>query len=56
MKGEVEGDEVLNIACTAYNFFPNCQDQESVFSFKFRRYIYIYIPLVSLIKPKLEYL
>ena len=30
-KGKGEWDEVLNIACVIYNFFPNSQCQESVF-------------------------
>ena len=37
MKGEVEWDEVLDIASTAYNFSPNGQSQESAFFLMFGR-------------------
>ena len=52
MKGEVEWDEVLTIACAAYNFFSNGQSQESTFFFMFGKDIYIPI-LANLLQPKL---
>ena len=41
IKGEVEQDEVLNTACTAYNFFPNGWSQELVFFLMFRTDVYV---------------
>ena len=54
MKGEVEWDEVVNIACTAYNFFPNGQSHESAFFLMFRRDLYI-PTLANLLQSKLWY-
>ena len=55
MKGEVEWDEVLTIACAAYNFFSNGQSQESTFFFMFGKDLYIPI-LANLLQPTLQYL
>ena len=53
MKGEVEWDEVLNIAVAAY--FSNGQSQESAFFLMFGRNVYI-PTLANLLHPKLRYL
>ena len=53
MKDEVEWDKVLNIACTAYNCFPNSQSQESGFFLTFGRDVYI-TTSSNLLQPNLE--
>ena len=55
IKGELEWDEVLNIACTYCNSFPNDQSQESGFFLMFWRDAYIPM-LANLLQPKLRYL
>ena len=55
MKGEVEQDKVLNIACTTYNFFPNGQNKGPTFLLMFGRDIYIHSQ-ANLSQPKLRYL
>ena len=42
MKGEVERDDLFNIGCAAYNFFPNGQKPESSFFLMFGRDMYIH--------------
>ena len=55
MKEEVEWEEILYIACGAYNFFPNGQSPELAFFLMFDRDIYI-PTLAYLLPPKLKYL
>ena len=55
MKGEVEWDEVLNIAYTTYNFLLNGQNQESAFFLMFDRDVFI-PTLANLLQPKFRYL
>ena len=51
MQGEVECDEVFNIACAAYNFFPNGQSHESYFSLCFKEMCTY--TLAKLLQPKI---
>ena len=52
MKGEVEWDEVVNIACDSYSLFRNNLSHESALFLIFRREIYI--PAIeNLLQPKL---
>ena len=51
---ELEWDDVITLACAAYNFFPNEHSRESPFFLMFGRDPLI--PLNKLLRPKLRYL
>ena len=51
---QLEWDDVVPLACTAYNFFPNEHSRESPFFLMFGRDPLI--PLNKLLRPKLRYL
>ena len=51
---QLEWDDVVPLACAAYNFFPNEHSRESPFFLMFRRDPLI--PLTKLLRPKLRYL
>ena len=51
---QLEWDDVVPLACAAYNFFPNEHSRESPFFLMFGRDPLI--PLTKLLRPKLRYL
>ena len=51
---QLEWDDVIPLACAAYNFFPNEHSRESPFFLMFGRDPLI--PLNKLLRPKLRYL
>ena len=51
---KLEWDDVVPLACGAYNFFPNEHSRESPFFLMFRRDPLL--PLAKLLRPKLRYL
>ena len=55
MKGDIEWDEVINVAYTAYNFLQNSWSQDLAFFLMFGRDIYI-ATLANLLQPNLWYL
>ena len=51
---QLEWDDVVPLACAAYNFFPNEHSRESPFFLMFGRDPLL--PLTKLLRPKLQYL
>ena len=51
---QLEWDDVVPLACAAYNFFPNEHSRESPFFLMFGRDPLL--PLTKLLRPKLRYL
>ena len=51
----MNGDEVTNIACVAYNFFHNAQSHEPSFFLMYDRYVYI-PTLVNVLQSTFRYL
>ena len=51
---QLEWDDVVQLACAAYNFFPNEHSRESPFFLMFGRDPLL--PLTKLLRPKLRYL
>ena len=51
---QVEWDDVVPLACAAYNFLPNEHSRESPFFLMFRRDVIL--PLNKLIQPQIRYL
>ena len=51
---QLEWDDVVPLACAAYNFFPNEHSRESPFFLMFGRDPLL--PLAKLLRPKLQYL
>ena len=51
---QLEWDDVIPLACAAYNFFPNEHSRESPFFLMFGRDPLL--PLAKLLRPKLRYL
>ena len=51
---QLEWDDVVPLACAAYNFFPNEHSRESHFFLMFGRDLLL--PLTKLLRPKLRYM
>lgn len=51
---DLEWDDVVPLACAAYNFFPNEHSKESPFFLMFGRDPYV--PLHNLLEPKIRYM
>ena len=50
----LEWDDIVPLACTAYNFFPNKHSRESPFFLMFGQDALV--PVVKLLQPKVRYL